>query len=161
MNGEKLEMMTLEQKVQRLSDIEDIKQLKARYAAACDDDYNADVLASLFTESAIWDGGMFGYAEGREAIRDFFNPEVSPVPFAIHQISNPQIELSGDVATGKWYLWQPMVLGEQALWMSATYEDLYVRQGGEWLYQSLKLNVRMLAPYEEGFSKTRILELAG
>lgn len=154
-------MKNLERAVQRLVDIEDIKQLKARYAAACDDDYNADDLASLFTESAIWDGGVFGYAEGREAIRDFFSPEVSPVPFAIHQISNPLIELSDDVATGKWYLWQPMVLGEQALWMSAIYDDLYVRQNGEWLFQSLKLNVRMLAPYEEGFAKNRILQLEG
>ena len=38
----------LEARVQRLIDIEDIKQLKARYAAYCDDDYNADGLAALF-----------------------------------------------------------------------------------------------------------------
>jgi len=152
-------MTHFEKMVQRLADIEDIKQLKARYAAACDDDYNADVLASLFTESAIWDGGVFGFAKGREAIREFFSPEVSPVSFAIHQISNPLIEISENVATGKWYLWQPMVLGEQALWLSATYDDLYVRQDGEWLYQSLKLNVRMLSPYEEGFAKARILQM--
>ena len=63
---------SLEAKIQRLLDIEDIKQLKARYAIACDDDYQPDALAELFTEDAVWDGGFMGYAEGREAIRAFF-----------------------------------------------------------------------------------------
>ena len=43
----------LEKTIQRLADIEDIKQLKARYASACDDDYNPDKLAPLFAENAI------------------------------------------------------------------------------------------------------------
>jgi hypothetical protein len=30
----------------------------------------------------------------------------------------------------------------QALWLSAVYEDKYVRQDGQWLYQHLKLNIR-------------------
>ena len=36
---------SIEARLQRLIDIEDIKQLKARYASACDDDYNPDRLA--------------------------------------------------------------------------------------------------------------------
>jgi len=149
----------LEATVQRLADIEDIKQLKARYAAACDEDYNPDKLAPLFIEDAIWDGGIFGYAEGRDAIHEFFSHSSSLVPFAVHQISNPLIEISGDTATGKWYLWQPMVFQGAALWLSATYDDQYVRVDGNWLYKHLKLNIRMLTPYEEGPVKTRIIEV--
>lgn len=40
--------------------IESIKQLEARYCAACaacDDGYDPDRLAALFTEDAVWDGG--------------------------------------------------------------------------------------------------------
>ena len=59
-------------KVRWLVDIEEIKQLKARYAAACDDDYAPDAIAELFTEDAIWDGGFMGYAETRSGIREFF-----------------------------------------------------------------------------------------
>jgi hypothetical protein len=151
----------LEKTVQRLADIEDIKQLKARYAAACDDDYNPDKLAPLFAEDAIWDGSILGYAEGREAIHEFFSASSSLVPFAVHQVSNPLIEIDGDTATGQWYLWQPMVFQGAALWLSATYEDSYVRQGDQWLYQHLKLNIRMLTPYEEGFAKTRIIDVNG
>jgi hypothetical protein len=149
----------LEQTIQRLADIEDIKQLKARYASACDDDYNPDKLAPLFAEDAIWDGSIMGHAEGREGIREFFAAASSLVPFAVHQVSNPLIEIDGDTATGQWFLWQPMVLGDQALWLSAVYEDKYVRVDGRWLYQHLKLNIRMLTPYEEGPAKTRIIEM--
>lgn len=149
----------LEQTVQRLADIEDIKQLKARYAAACDDDYNPGTLAPLFAEDAIWDGGILGYAEGREGIREFFAAASSLVPFAVHQVSNPLIEIEGDTATGQWFLWQPMIFGEQALWLSAVYEDKYVRVDGKWLVQHLKLNIRMLTPYEDGPAKTRIVDV--
>ncbi len=149
----------LEKTVQRLADIEDIKQLKARYAAACDDDYNPDKLAPLFAEDAVWDGSILGYAEGRTAIHEFFSNSSSLVPFAIHQISNPLIEIDGDTATGQWYLWQPMVFQGAALWMSAVYADEYVRQDGQWIYQNLKLNIRMLTPYDEGPAKTRIIEV--
>ena len=148
---------SLEQQVQRLTDIEDIKQLKARYAAACDDDYNPDRLAPLFAEDAIWDGSILGYAEGRQGIHEFFAASSALVPFAVHQVSNPLIEIDGDVATGQWYLWQPMVFQGQALWLSAVYDDSYVRRDGGWLYQHLKLNIRMLTPYEEGPAKTRII----
>ena len=149
----------LQATVQRLADIEDIKQLKARYASACDDDYNPDRLAPLFAEDAIWDGSILGYAEGREGIREFFAASSELVPFAVHQISNPLIEIYGDRATGEWYLWQPMVFQGQALWLSATYRDEYIRQEGQWLYQHLKLNIRMLTPFEEGPAKTRIIEV--
>lgn len=149
----------LEKTVQRLADIEDIKQLKARYASACDDDYNPVKLAPLFAEDAIWDGGILGYGEGREGIREFFAAAKSLVPFAVHQVSNPLIEIAGDTATGQWFLWQPMVFGDQALWLSAVYEDKYVRVDGQWLYQHLKLNIRMLTPFEEGPAKTLIMEI--
>jgi hypothetical protein len=149
----------LEKTVQRLADIEAIKQLKARYASACDDDYNPDKLASLFAEDAVWDGSILGYAEGRDGIREYFAAASGLVPFAVHQVSNPLIEIDSDRATGEWFLWQPMVFRGQALWLSAVYHDRYVRVDGQWLYQHLKLEVRMLTPFEEGPAKTRIVEV--
>ena len=86
----------LEKTVQRLADIEAIKQLKARYASACDDDYNPDKLASLFAEDAVWDGSILGYAEGRDGIREYFAAASGLVPFAVHQVSNPLIEIDSD-----------------------------------------------------------------
>ena len=42
----------LEQRVQALEDVNAIRHLKARYTAYCDDHYNPDGLAALFTEDA-------------------------------------------------------------------------------------------------------------
>jgi len=50
----------LERRVRVLEAIEDIKRLKHRYCAICDDHYDADAWAGLFTEDAVWDGGTRG-----------------------------------------------------------------------------------------------------
>ena len=68
-----MELEELQKKITRLEDIEAIKQLKARYCEICDhDDYDADAMASLFTEDGSWKGDGVGSAEGREAIRELF-----------------------------------------------------------------------------------------
>jgi len=59
----------LARRLQVLEDIEAIKKLKVRYCAYCDNNYDADGIAALFTEDAVWDGGSLGKCEGREAIR--------------------------------------------------------------------------------------------
>ena len=40
---------TLEERLQRIEDIEAIRLLKHRYCAFCDDNYDADGIAALFT----------------------------------------------------------------------------------------------------------------
>ena len=156
-----LDQQQIEEKLLWLADIEEIKQLKARYAAACDADYDADAIVALFTEDAVWDGGMMGYAETRDGIHRFFEAAPNVVGFAVHGISNPIIEIDGDTATGAWYLWEPIVMVREsqssALWMAATYDDRYVRAGDAWLFEHVKVNLRMLSPYEEGFAKTRFV----
>ena len=77
-----MSQIELAARVRRLDDLEALKQLKHRYAAFCDDDYDADGLAPLFTEDAVWDGSILGRYEGREAIRKFFSGAHRAVPFA-------------------------------------------------------------------------------
>jgi ketosteroid isomerase-like protein len=146
-----------EAQIRRLADIEALKTLKHRYAAYCDDGYNADGIASLFTEDAVWDGGPFGRFEGREAIREFFTGLPEAVDWACHYMLNPVIEVDGDAATGAWLLWQPLVLKKdsQAMWISARYDDTYVRVGDEWLHKSVEVDIQAFSPYEKGFGKMR------
>jgi ketosteroid isomerase-like protein len=144
-----------------LADIEEIKQLKARYAAACDDNYDAGVIADLFTEDAVWDGGMMGFAETRDGIRAFFENASNIVGFAVHGLSNPLIEVDGDRATGRWYLHQPMTLkgSDQCFWFCAQYVDEYVRTADGWKFQNVKIEARAFTPYEQGFGKQLLAEL--
>ena len=150
-----MDLEQLERRLRVVEDIEAIKKLKAKYCAACDDQYDADAIAALFTEDAVWDGGNFGVHRGREAIRTFFQGAAEIFPFALHQVMNPLIEVDGDNATGQWYLFQPCTLGEhnQALWLAAKYAEEYVRSGQEWQFKSLKVNAEFLTPFEEGWAK--------
>ena len=148
-------------KVLWLTDIEEIKQLKARYAAACDDDYAPEAIAELFTENAVWDGGMMGLAETREGLRDFFAGASDVIGFAVHSISNPLIEIDGDHARGRWYLHQPLTLkgSESCFWLCAQYQDEYVRTPAGWRFQHVKVITRAFSPYEKGFGRQLMVEL--
>jgi uncharacterized protein (TIGR02246 family) len=150
----------LEARIRKLADIGEIKQLKARYAAACDNNYDADAIAELFTEDGVWDGGKFGKAEGREDIRRFFRRAPGVFSFAIHNVMNPRIEVDGDRATGQWYLLQPATRepGTQAIWLAAAYHDEYVRVSGKWLFKHLQVSSNFLASYEDGWAKRRLNE---
>ena len=144
-------------RIQRLEDIEAIKQLKARYCSLCDDGYDADALAELFTEDAVWDGGALGVAVGREQIRRFFENTPKVMPFAVHMVTNPSIEIEGDSARGRWYLFQAATFkpADSAIWGSARYDEEYVRCDGEWKFRSLRLESRFWTPYAEGWDKRR------
>ncbi len=158
------DLTDLEARLRRLEDIEALKQLKARYCAACDDGYDADRLAELFTEDAVWDGGRtFGVANGREAIRRHFQGASRRLTIARHQVMNPIIDIGpdGDSATGHWLLFQPCTSadrnGEQATWLAATYADTYSRVSGSWLISRTGIDVAFFTPYHQGWVDQRFL----
>ena len=155
-----MDLEALERRVQQLEDLEAIKQLKARYAAYCDANYDADALADLFTEDAIWDGGLLGYNEGREAIRQFFRGSSQRIAFALHYIVSPLIEIDGDTASGTWYLWQMCTYtnGNQAVWGAATYHDRYVRDQGVWKFQHVRITSHFWTPFEEGWARAPFIQ---
>jgi ketosteroid isomerase-like protein len=147
----------LERRIRALEDIEEIKVLKRRYCAYCDDSYDADGIASLFTSDAVWDGGLRGKCEGREEIRSFFQKAPERMPFAIHMVLNPIIEVNGDTAKGTWYLFQPCTWadGNRAVWGSARYDEDYVRVDGRWMFQHLRVTSYFWTPFEDGWVKTQ------
>ncbi len=144
-------------RLRNLEDVEEIKRLKARYCAYCDDDYDADNIARLFVEDAVWDGGSFGRYEGRDEIREFFVNAPQMLPFAVHMVMNPIIEVNGDAATGIWYLFQACTFaeGHRAVWGSARYDEEYVRVDGAWRFKNLKLTSNFWTPFDEGWVKTK------
>ncbi len=155
-----MDLEALERRIRRLEDVEAIKQLKARYAMYCDANYDADALAELFTADAIWDGGMLGRNEGREAIRQFFRGSSRRITFAVHNILSPIIEVDGDTATGTWYLLQACTYrdGNQAIWGAAVYTDRYVRESDGWKFQHVQITSHFWTPFEEGWARTAFVQ---
>ena len=141
----------LVRRLQVLEDIEAIKTLKASYCLYRDNAYDANGIASLFTIDGVWDGGSFGKCEGRDAIHDFFRDAPKLLSFAIHQVMNPIIDVQGNQAFEKWYLFQPCTLaeGNQAAWLAARYEDEYVNLNSEWKFKHLKVFSWFMTPYQQ------------
>jgi hypothetical protein len=156
--------MTLEElaaRVQNLEDIEAIKRLKARYCGYCDNNYEPDSIASLFVEDGVWDGGLFGKMVGREAIRKFFQGASKLLPFALHYVMNPVIEVNDNTGKGTWYLFQTCTFaenGNQAVWGAAKYSEEYVKVNGEWKFKNLKVDSQFWTPYDQGWAKKRFIQ---
>jgi ketosteroid isomerase-like protein len=138
----------IERGLRALEDAEAIRNLKARYAALCDKQYDTDGIAMLFTEDALWESRF----EGREAIRGFFREASGIFSFAIHYSLNGHIEVEGDTAQAQWYLFMPCTVtaGNQAMWRASIDHETYVRVDGVWMFRHKRSEPLMNVPFETG-----------
>lgn len=165
MSDEQVEPRTLEERVSelerqvsRLDDVEEIKRLQARYAAVCDDRYNADNMVELFTVDGVWDGGpALGRVEGREALHKHFSAASKQFKWAVHFMIAPDIHVDdfGDAAAATWYLLEPATVEiegrDDQYWLATVYDITYRREAGSWKFSEMKLNLRMWAQYGAGW----------
>ena len=147
-------MGSLEDRIQVLEDIENIRKLKAAYCAGCDDDHNPDTLAALWADDGSWEATGLGKWEGREKVREFMTSMRTGgrIRNSAHNVFNPIIEVDGDRATGHWrliMLYTGNVPGGEVQYFRIIgwYAEEYVRVKGTWLYQSLNCVVEESAPY--------------
>ena len=133
-------------RITRLEDIEAIKQLKAEYCDICDDMHNPDRITGLFVEDGIWESPTFGKAQGHDEIRTLFEKFRDMFSFSQHNIMNPRIVIDGATATGIWYIMGPWNNREDGtnIWMTARYDDDYVKVDGVWKYAHLRADVRFV-----------------
>jgi len=154
----------LERRLQRLEDIEAIKNLKARYAELCDQNYNPNELVKLFTDDAVWEGSPFGVFHGKAEIKRFFASASSQIPWAFHLMIGPEIAVdsSGMAATGRWYLFEPCTMtdregvsAEEPVIQMAKYEDAYRKEGGEWKFEHVRIKYEAITPLHQGWVARR------
>lgn len=129
--------------VQRLMDIEAIKQLKHAYFR-CIDTANWDELAGLLHDEVTvhFFGGTYewklqGKAEYVESVSKSFHREA----IGHHNGHHPEIQmLSESAATGIWYLSDNMWIMDQKFLTSGTaiYWDRYEKQAGSWKIRDTK-----------------------
>jgi SnoaL-like domain len=149
---------SLETTVARLAAIEDLKQLKARYCAYCDDHYNPEGIAGMFIEDGVWDGGReFGRHVGRAAIRSFFAGVSGQILFAAHLVMNPIISIDGERAHGKWRLIMPCTVRDtagapEARWLLSAYDEDYVQHAGAWYFSRLTVVNQFYAAHSTGWA---------
>jgi hypothetical protein len=150
-----MDIAALAQRINRLEDLEAIKQLKARYCEICDDDHNPDRITSIFAEDAVWEGRGIGKARGHAEIRKLFEGFQKRISYSQHMVVNPVIEVDGDHAKGTWYFFGTFTFyeGNQAKWQAARYHEDYVKVNGDWKIQHLRVKgPGMSADYEKGWA---------
>jgi hypothetical protein len=158
---------SLEARLQALEDRDEIARLKARYCRLNDGGWNGpthahiDEVTDLFVEDAVWDGGpVAGRSVGRDNIRALFTA-FQIVPFIIHNVMNPIIDIDGDVATGDWHAIIPGTDAQgQALWTFGVYKECYVRTLQGWRVSSMLFEPAVNAPYEQGWAKAQFFSAA-
>lgn len=148
-------MTTLEQRVQRLEDLEQITAVTMQLARHFDNGYHPDGAVSLFTDDGVFDGGPFGRYEGADAVRGFFAGVSEQITFARHHLATRAIDVApdGDTATGQWYMWGTHTIGGEAMFLANTWDIRYRRLDGRWLIAEQRLDWTFLTPYEAGWVK--------
>jgi hypothetical protein len=146
-----------------VDDIEQIKQLKARYFRFMDGK-DWDAYRTVFTDDVVFDvrGGMAASKrddtypepplEGPDAAVDFIRNGLQHLVSA-HQGFMPEIELTGpDSATGIWAMTDVLRAGEGAPFRTVRgyghYHEDYRRVGGAWKIARLRLT-RLLVDIEQ------------
>ena len=147
-------MVTLEERVQRLEDVEAIKRLKITYAELCDDGFPPDELVALWTPDGVWDAGEFGRFVGHEAMRAYWAETARVTSFAHHYMVNHVVDLasSGEEATGRCYLLGTATREGQAYWMAVRYRESYRKVDGTWFFTDMTLLPSFMTPYERSWA---------
>ncbi|MDF2014697.1 nuclear transport factor 2 family protein [Priestia megaterium] len=144
----------MEKEIQKLVDIEAIKQLKYTYAEICDDNHNPNRICSVFTEDAIWDGGeQFGKFSGHDQIREAFADFSKSIDLSRHHMTNPIITVDGDKATGQWYTFGVFRKNSKDSILAGSYFDEYIKVEGKWLIKKLIPLINFDVALDEGRKK--------
>ena len=103
--------MTIDERIQRLEDLEAIRKLTATYAFHINKGWHGKVvdvaaMATIFTPDAGWSSQDMGIqVVGLEPIMNSLREATTSVVFSMHSYTNPIIEVAGDSATGDWLFW--------------------------------------------------------
>jgi hypothetical protein len=131
----------LRARVQRLDDIEDIKQLRARYTRWLDTQdwksFGSEITEDFHTET---DGGVL---DGRDVVIKSLSERLAGASTS-HHCHTPEIRLtSADSATGVWAMQDHVSMthnGEEFSFRgSGFYHETYVRTGDGWKIRTTAL----------------------
>jgi ketosteroid isomerase-like protein len=112
-----------------------LRNLMGRYADAVNR-VDADAWIATWAEDGIWN--LLGNpVSGRDNILALWKQMMSSFEFALMLPSSCLFEVDGETASGHWYLHEYTRDPEgNASTVLSRYLDTYIKQDGQWLYQS-------------------------
>ena len=120
-----------------MGDIEEIQRVKYRYLRALDTKH-WDEFADTLTEDIIGDyGESLGeehHFTDRESLVDFMRTAMPADVITEHRVTHPEIDVTGDEATGIWYLQDKVIVPKFDFMLigAGFYRDRYRRTTDGW-----------------------------
>lgn len=154
---------SLEERVQSIEDRQAIADLQSHYINCNDGGWNGpthghpETVAELFTEDGVWEGPRGSVqVQGRAAIAELFR-QFQVIPFIVHNVMNPLIEIDGDRARGEWHAIIATTTAQgQAFWTFGRYLNDYHRTAEGWRYTKMSFEAASVASYEKGWDATQL-----
>jgi len=155
---------SLTRRIQRLEDLEEIRNVFNRYSHAMDSGFDSNAIATLFTEDAVWSIApatpVTGVHRGRDAIREFFAQLPNEYRWTMHNMGTEIIDVADDglTATGTWYLVDPCTMKRspddeegEAVFITGIYRNRFTRADGFWQIQELAAEMWNISTWETGW----------
>ena len=125
-----------------LAEKDAIREVMAEYCFCLDNNRFSD-MAALFTDDGTWDtafGKGTGHA-GVEALVRRLRTSDTPLPRAIHHVTNVVIKVDGATATGfsNWVTVQNSPQGPK-IGSAGSYTEEMVKRDGKWLFRYRKID---------------------
>jgi hypothetical protein len=156
----------LAQELALLEDQNAVERLQRAYGFYIDEALWS-AAADLFAADATAEIGASGVYVGKAHIKALLQAKGAefPQPGRLYDRMQlqPIVHVSPDglTAKGRWRLFaQEAVSGEYAHWGVGVYENDYVKEAGVWKIASLHAYHRMYTPYEDGWGKTALPNVA-
>lgn len=129
-------MATIEERLDRLEAIQEIKDLKARYFLACDQKRHEDVRDCFAEGEVVIEYGRIGSFSHRDDMVEVFQRLACQEHMVeMHHAQNSQITIhSADTASAVWGLYYYLIdtKHKTCTQLGGSYDDEYIRVEGRW-----------------------------
>ncbi len=145
---------TLEERVDRLEDIEAIRKLVLQYGRGADRQNDPDIMRTLFEDECSWESPQFGRYEGLDNLLEAMSGSSrESIVWTLHfnVAIDVDLDTAGTSARCRWHLWEPMKMRQPGAedaetWFGATYDTHCRKQGdGSWKIARLRMDAKLLA----------------
>jgi SnoaL-like domain len=122
---------------QEFADVEAIKQVKYRYMRALDtkdwDEYAGTLAEDIKADYGPSIGNELHFTNRTELV-DYMRSALGPNVITEHRVTHPEITVTGDTATGSWYLQDKVIVADLDFLLigAAFYRDTYRRTENGW-----------------------------
>jgi len=143
-------------RLQRLEDLEAIRDVIARYADAVDRHGDPEILRTCFTNDASWHCPGIGHWKGKQAVlKGLRHNGIMQLPWALHYMTQPAIKLAANGRTAKahYYLWEvcKFRLTEKdqpvSTMIGGWYDSTFRKEDGAWYFSKTVLTLKLASPH--------------